>query len=319
MGNNVKKLFDGIINGNRIALAQSITLIESTLESDRFLAEELISRLIEEDTSAIRIGISGPPGVGKSTWIDAVGMEAINRGMRVGVLAVDPSSHLSGGSILGDKTRMEKLSMHSNAFIRPSPAGNSLGGVHRNTREAIILLEKFGCDLILVETVGVGQSEHAVHGMVDLFLLLLNPDSGDELQGIKKGIVELADYILIHKADGDNLERASKLADNYLSASKLFPESEKKIERCVRLSSAFEEKMVATHMDWIVESHAQMTRSGMLSQVRNQQFINWVKEQLEVEFYNKLHASKAWKKLDGYDLEGEKTPYEIVKDLLSEN
>jgi LAO/AO transport system kinase len=193
---------DAIRQGDRRALARAVTLVESTRPDHRTRAAALLAAALPLSGKSIRIGISGVPGVGKSTFIETFGLQAIARGHRVAVLAVDPSSQRTGGSILGDKTRMEMLSRHPSAFIRPSPAGNTLGGVARRTREAMLLVEAAGYDVVIVETVGVGQSETAVADMVDLFLLLLPPAGGDELQGIKKGIVELADLIVVNKADG---------------------------------------------------------------------------------------------------------------------
>ncbi len=204
--------------GDRRALARAITLIESTRSDHRRQAEALIETLLPDSGKSLRIGISGPPGVGKSTFIEAFGQYAIEKGRRLAVLAVDPSSRLSGGSILGDKTRMEALSRAEAAFIRPSPAGLTLGGVARRTREALLVCEAAGFDLILVETVGVGQSETAVAEMVDLFLLLLLPGGGDDLQGIKRGIMELADLIVINKADGDFKAAAERSAADVANA-----------------------------------------------------------------------------------------------------
>ncbi|WP_374314561.1 methylmalonyl Co-A mutase-associated GTPase MeaB [Dongia sp.] len=204
--------------GDRRALARAITLIESTRSDHRRQAEALIEALLPDSGKSLRIGISGPPGVGKSTFIEAFGQYAIERGRRLAVLAVDPSSRLSGGSILGDKTRMEALSRAEAAFIRPSPAGLTLGGVARRTREALLVCEAAGFDLILVETVGVGQSETAVAEMVDLFLLLLLPGAGDDLQGIKRGIMELADLIVVNKADGDFMAAAERSAADVANA-----------------------------------------------------------------------------------------------------
>lgn len=207
-----------VIAGDRRALARAITLIESTRADHRRQAEALLEQLLPKSGKSLRIGISGPPGVGKSTFIEAFGQYAIAQGKRLAVLAVDPSSRLSGGSILGDKTRMEELSRAPEAFIRPSPAGLTLGGVARRTREALLVCEAAGFDLIIVETVGVGQSETAVAEMVDLFLLLLLPGGGDDLQGIKRGIMELADLIVVNKADGDFLAAADRSAADVANA-----------------------------------------------------------------------------------------------------
>lgn len=211
-------LADAIRAGDRRALARGITLVESTRADHRAAAEALLAALLPHTGGAVRLGISGVPGVGKSTFIEAFGLHVIGQGHRVAVLAVDPSSQRTGGSILGDKTRMEALSRDPSAFIRPSPAGTTLGGVARRTREAMLLLEAAGFDLVIVETVGVGQSETAVADMVDLFLLLLPPAGGDELQGIKKGIVELADLIVVNKADGDLVAAARHAVAEYRHA-----------------------------------------------------------------------------------------------------
>ena len=198
----------GIVAGERGVLSQSITLIESTRESDRHEARTLLERILPRTGKGIRVGLSGPPGVGKSTLIEELGMLAVERGRRVAVLAVDPSSRATGGSILGDKTRMPRLALEPRAFVRPSPSGDHLGGVARRTREALLLVEAAGFDFVMVETVGVGQSEVEVASMVDCFVLLAQPGAGDELQGIKRGIMEVADIVAVTKADGDHLPRA---------------------------------------------------------------------------------------------------------------
>ena len=208
---NSDELINGILSGDITALSRSITLVESTSHKHAALANTILLACLPHASNSIRIGITGVPGVGKSTFIETFGKQLTNAGKKVAVLAVDPSSSISKGSILGDKTRMEELVKDTNAFIRPSPSGETLGGVARKTRESIILCEAAGYDFILVETVGVGQSETAVHSMVDFFLLLKIAGAGDELQGIKRGIIEMADAIVINKADGDNLKRA-KLA-----------------------------------------------------------------------------------------------------------
>jgi LAO/AO transport system kinase len=212
---------DRLIAGDRATLARAITLVESTREDHRREAEALVEKVLPESGKSIRLGISGSPGVGKSTFIEAFGQKIIADGHRVAVLAVDPSSRRTGGSILGDKTRMEELSRSPDAFIRPSPSGGTLGGVARRTREAIVLCEAAGFDVIIVETVGVGQSETTVADMVDLFCLLLSPAAGDELQGIKKGIVELAELIVVNKADGPLLDAAQRTVADYRAALRL--------------------------------------------------------------------------------------------------
>jgi LAO/AO transport system kinase len=214
-------LAEDLLAGRRRALARAITLIESTRPDHRAQAEDLLRAILPRTGRSIRVGVSGIPGVGKSTFIEAFGMHAIGRGHRVAVLAVDPSSPRSGGSILGDKTRMVELSRDERAFIRPSPSGGTLGGIARRTREALLACEAAGFDVILVETVGVGQSETAVADLTDMFLLLLPPAGGDELQGIKKGIVELADLIVVNKADGDLVRAAERAQRDYASALRL--------------------------------------------------------------------------------------------------
>jgi LAO/AO transport system kinase len=216
-------LFEGIRIGEITALSAAITLLESTKPEDKKASNILIQMCLPFAGNSVRVGITGVPGVGKSTFIEAFGMNLIQQGKKLAVLAIDPSSGKSGGSILGDKTRMNELSMAKNAFIRPSPAGNSLGGVARKTRESILLCEAAGFDYILVETVGVGQSETAVHSMVDFFLLLMLAGAGDELQGIKRGIMEMADALVITKADGDNVKKSNLARQEYQNAMHLFP------------------------------------------------------------------------------------------------
>jgi LAO/AO transport system kinase len=212
---------DGLLAGDRRALAKAITLVESKLDRHREQAQEILESVLPHSGRSIRIGITGVPGVGKSTFIEAFGLHLIEQGKRVAVLAVDPSSPIAGGSILGDKTRMEHLSRREEAFIRPSPAEGALGGVAQKTRESMLLCEAAGYDVILVETVGVGQSEYQVAGMVDFFMVLMLPGGGDELQGIKKGILELADALVINKADGDSEQLANITRQHYTSAMNL--------------------------------------------------------------------------------------------------
>jgi len=221
LAKGVEDRAERLLAGDRAALARAITLAESTREDHRREAETLVERVLPASGKSIRLGISGSPGVGKSTFIEAFGQKIIADGHRVAVLAVDPSSRRTGGSILGDKTRMEELSHSPDAFIRPSPSGGTLGGVARRTREAIVLCEAAGFDVVIVETVGVGQSETTVADMVDLFCLLLSPAAGDELQGIKKGIVELADLLVVNKADGALLPTAQRTVADYRAALRL--------------------------------------------------------------------------------------------------
>ncbi len=237
---SVNDYVEGILQGNVMILSKAITLIESSLLSHQMLAQEIIEKCLPFSGKSIRVGITGVPGVGKSTFIEALGMNLINKGRKIAVLAIDPSSQRSKGSILGDKTRMEDLANHPNAYIRPSASSGSLGGVARKTNETVILCEAAGFDTIFIETVGVGQSETAVHSMVDFFLLLMLAGAGDELQGIKRGIMEMADMILINKADGDNIQKAKNAKVQYQNALHLFPLTESgwvpKVETCSALN-----------------------------------------------------------------------------------
>jgi len=272
---------EGIRSGNRVILSQAITLVESTLESDQDLASELVQSLISETGKSIRIGITGVPGVGKSTFIEAFGKLLLDQGKKVAVLAIDPSSQLTKGSILGDKTRMETLASDKRAFIRPSPSGSALGGVSGKTREAILLCEAAGFDVILVETVGVGQSETAVKNMVDFFLLLMLAGAGDELQGIKKGIMEMADSLVINKADGENLQAAKKAKIAYENALHLFPLAEKNWSPKVLLASSTTGKGLPEVWELVRKYENQMNRNGFWESNRAAQRLNWLDDQIQ--------------------------------------
>src|SRR5512133_2068971 len=232
----------GILSGDRTILSQAITLVESSLPQHYETAQVIIEKCLPFSSKSIRIGITGVPGAGKSTFIESFGLHITREGRKLAVLTIDPSSEQTKGSILGDKTRMEQLSVHPNAYIRPSPSAGTLGGVARKTRETIILCEAAGFDTILVETVGVGQSETAVHSMVDIFLLLMLAGAGDELQGIKRGIMEMADIIAITKADGPNIIKAEGARTSFQNSLQLFPKSESGWEPCVLTCSAIENK-----------------------------------------------------------------------------
>jgi LAO/AO transport system kinase len=221
----IRRLQAGIESGSRACLAQAITLVESSRADHRLAAEELVERILPRTGSSLRLGVTGIPGAGKSTMIEGMGMDLLKRGHRVAVLAIDPSSVRTGGSILGDKTRMQDLSMHPQAFVRPSPTSGALGGVARRTRECILLCEAFGFDIVIVETVGVGQSEVSVSQLVDIFLLLVIAGAGDELQGIKRGILEVADIIAVNKADGPNITSAKRTATELRSALRILNQS----------------------------------------------------------------------------------------------
>ena len=279
-----------VIAGDRRALARAITLIESTRPDHRRQAEALLERLLPRSGKSLRIGISGPPGVGKSTFIEAFGQYAIEQGKRLAVLAVDPSSRLSGGSILGDKTRMEELSRAPEAFIRPSPAGLTLGGVARRTREALLVCEAAGFDLIFVETVGVGQSETVVAEMVDLFLLLLLPGGGDDLQGIKRGIMELADLIVINKADGDFLAAAERSAADVANAMGLMQPRHKAWRPEVLRCSALKKTGIDAVWARTQAFAAAVTKSGELKACRRDQARAWLWHELSDSLLDALKA-----------------------------
>jgi LAO/AO transport system kinase len=271
----------GILAGDRVLLAQAITLVESGLSADQELATALIQELLPHTGQSFRIGVTGVPGVGKSSFIEVFGERLLDAGKKVAVLAVDPSSSLSKGSILGDKTRMERLALDKRAFIRPSPSSSTLGGVAGKTREAILLCEAAGFDLILVETVGVGQSETAVKSMVDFFLLLLLAGAGDELQGIKKGIVEMADGFLIHKADGDNLELAAQARVAYQNAVHLIPPSEKGWAPKIMLASSVTSMGMQDLAEVLASYQQQMKGSGFWEKNRGLQRLTWLEDQIQ--------------------------------------
>lgn len=266
---------EAILSGDRRALAKAITLVESARPQDRKASQDLLNELLPHTGNSIRIGITGVPGVGKSTFIESFGQTVIGDSKKVAVLAVDPSSPVAGGSILGDKTRMEQLSRETNAFIRPSPAGKALGGVALKTRESMLLCEAAGFDVVVVETVGVGQSEHQVGSMVDFFLILLLPGGGDELQGIKKGILELADAILINKADGESENLANKTRLHYQSALSLLTQSGFWSPE-VRTCSALERSGIAEAWDMVRRFHDEALAAGHLASMRSEQNLQWM-------------------------------------------
>lgn len=273
---DVEILARDILAGNRRALSRAITLVESTRTDHREQAIALLERLSPHAGNSIRIGITGVPGAGKSTFIEAAGVHILDQGHKLAVLAVDPSSALSGGSILGDKTRMEELSRRREAFIRPSPAGKTLGGVTRRTRETMLLCEAAGFDVVIVETVGVGQSETAVADMTDMFLLLLLPGGGDDLQGIKRGIMELADLLLVNKADGAMSATANHSASDYIHALRLLHPRTRNWQVPVKTCSALEHRGIAEAWDVIGRYRETLTASGELKQRRAQQARSWM-------------------------------------------
>ncbi len=267
---------DALRGGDRRALARAITLVESTRAEHRELAQRALERCLPHAGNSIRLGITGVPGVGKSTFIESFGLHLVERGRRVAVLAVDPSSPLAGGSILGDKTRMAELARDERAFIRPSPAAGALGGVAQRTRETMLLCEAAGYDLILVETVGVGQSEYQVAGMVDFFMVLLLPNAGDELQGIKKGIVELADALVINKADGESAGLAAAASGHYSAALRLMQHAPHWAPR-VLTCSALERDNIAAVWEMVREFEAAARRGRAFEARRDSQALDWMR------------------------------------------
>ncbi|MFC4351778.1 methylmalonyl Co-A mutase-associated GTPase MeaB [Fodinicurvata halophila] len=313
------KLAEQLRGGSRRALGRAITLVESTRLDDRARAEELLQLLLPETGNSVRIGISGVPGVGKSTFIEAFGLHLIDQGHRVAVLAVDPSSRRTGGSILGDKTRMELLSRAPEAFIRPSPTGHSLGGVARRTREVMLLCEAAGYDHLLVETVGVGQSETAVAEMVDLFLLLLVPGGGDELQGLKKGIVELANLVVVNKADGELKEAAQRAVAEYKSALRMLRPLSDSWQVPVLSCSALEKTGFETVLQGITD-HLEALGSEGLTAKRNAQARAWmwneIDEELRAAFRNDSRVAALLEQAEAEVTQGRLPPGRAAQDLL---
>ena len=314
------QLFNGIRSGNRAALSQAITIIESALPGHQDLARKIINMCLPYSFSALRLGITGVPGAGKSTFIESFGSFLIAKGNKVAVLAVDPSSERSGGSILGDKTRMELLSSNENAFIRPSPSGGTLGGVARKTREAIILCEAAGYDTIIIETVGVGQSETTVHSMVDFFLVLMIPGGGDELQGMKRGIMELADALIINKADGDLLERAHRSEAEYTNALHLFPLPPSKWAPKVMTCSAIEGNGISEIWEMIHSYREFTNKNGYFSKRRAEQGKYWmyhtISEGLKEKFFNYQGVKNELDFLEEKISTKEISPFSAARELL---
>lgn len=294
---NLDHLSHALINGDRAALSHAITLVESSREDDFQESRQIIERCLPHSGNSIRVGITGVPGVGKSTFIEAIGGNIIAQGHKLGVLAIDPSSHRSGGSILGDKTRMETLSVHPDTFIRPTPSRGALGGVARATRESIILCEAAGFDVIFIETVGVGQSETAVHSMVDFFLLLMLAGAGDELQGIKRGIMEMADAIAITKVDGNNVDKAKLARKAYENALHLMPPSSSGWTPPVLTCSAINKEGIDNVWKTILDHHQMMKSSGILSLKRSNQDIDWLHQAINGLLASRIDKDPDSKKL----------------------
>jgi LAO/AO transport system kinase len=317
----LETLVRGVAAGDRIALARAITLVESTLAPDRRLAEALLERLLPATGKALRLGISGPPGVGKSTFIEALGLHVVGQGRRVAVLAVDPSSKVSGGAILGDKTRMAELARSDAAFVRPTAAGESQGGVARRTREALLLCEAAGFDVVIVETVGVGQGEMGVAEMVDLFVVLVQPGGGDDLQGMKRGILELADMVLVNKADGDLAAAAERALADYRHALRLLAPPGAGGAAAVAKCSALTGAGIAEAWAAITGRHAAMTADGGLARRRRDQMRAWLRTELEQELMAALHADPAVAErlpaLEAQVVEGRLGPAAAARALLA--
>ena len=318
---SANELINGILQQDQSALSRAITIIESSAQKHQQQAKEIIESCLPHANHSIRIGITGVPGVGKSTFIESFGKLLISKGKKVAVLTVDPSSSISKGSILGDKTRMEELVKEEKAYIRPSASGDTLGGVARKTRETIVLCEAAGFDVILIETVGVGQSETAVHSMTDFFLLLKLAGAGDELQGIKRGIMEMADSIVINKADGENLKAAKLAKTEFNRALHLYPAKESGWAPKTLLSSAIKNEGIAEIWELVSDYFKRVKSNGYFQQKRKEQNKFWllqtIESSLKSEFYEnpsvKIELEKQLKALD----ENRTTPFEAAEKLLS--
>ncbi|TNE67885.1 MAG: methylmalonyl Co-A mutase-associated GTPase MeaB [Bacteroidetes bacterium] len=319
----VEEYVRGIRAGDRVILGQAITLVESARPEHQAQAQAVINTLLETrpaDTASVRIAITGAPGVGKSTFIEALGMYLVEQGHKVAVLAIDPSSSVSHGSILGDKTRMERLAASEQAFIRPSPSGESLGGVARKTRETVLLVEAAGYDIVLIETVGVGQSETAVHRMTDVFLLLLLPGAGDELQGIKRGIVEMADILAVNKADGDRIQLANQARAHYLNATHLLPAKASGWTPQVLTCSAQDQTGIPGIWEAVQAYRDQTLANSYLQKNRRYQAHYWFREALDsglqALFYNNPGVQARLAELEPEVLAGRMSPFAAAEAVI---
>jgi len=313
-------MFEKLIAGDRVALSKAITLVESSKEEHQAKATQLLTKCAERDSKSRRIGITGVPGVGKSTFIEALGLQLIANGRKVAVLAVDPSSDLTKGSILGDKTRMEQLSADANAFIRPSPSGGALGGVARSTRETVVLCEAAGYDHILIETVGVGQSETVVHSLVDMFVLLVLANAGDELQGIKRGIMEMADMVVINKDDGANAAYTKMAVAGYAQALHMFPAKESGWTVPVLTCSSTELRGFDEILATAEQYFALMESTGRLQLERAEQSRFWlyraIDEELRTRFLHDPNVQHQLEVLEDKVALGKIGPFEAARELL---
>lgn len=310
---------DALQQGNRRALAKAITLVESKLDEHRHQAQIILEKILPFSGNSLRIGISGIPGVGKSTFIETFGLYLISQGKKVAVLAVDPSSPVAGGSILGDKTRMEALSRNQNAFIRPTPSVGTLGGVAQKTRETMLLCESAGYDVVLVETVGVGQSEHEVAGMVDFFMVLMLPNAGDELQGIKKGIIELADALVVNKADGESMNHAKQTQRYYESALHLLRPSSFWATQVLTCSALLNES-IDSIWEMISRYEIESKQNKFFEKKRAEQNKEWMQkllfEMLELKLRQHPDIKEQLPELQQRVIQGKTTPYIAAKKLI---
>jgi LAO/AO transport system kinase len=313
---------DGILSGDRVILSRAITIIESNLEGDKALAKEIVQQILPNSGKSIRIGITGVPGVGKSTFIEVFGLHLVKEGHKVAILSIDPSSQRSRGSILGDKTRMEQLAILEEAYIRPSASGDTLGGVSNKTGETMLLCEAAGYDVILIETVGVGQSETAVHGMTDFFLLLMLSGAGDELQGIKKGIMEMADMVVINKADGDNVKMSKMARIQYQNALHIFPQSESGWSPVVSTASALKNTGISNVWDEVLKFKDLIDENGYFLKNRNHQQIKWmynnINEELKQLFYGSKNIKSQLTELEDDIVSAKISPVKAAQKILEE-
>lgn len=313
---------EGVLRGDRVLLSRAITIVESNLPSDKILAKEIIQAILPSSGNSLRIGITGVPGVGKSTFIEVFGKHLIEKDHKVAILSIDPSSQRSKGSILGDKTRMEELANREEAYIRPSASGDTLGGVANKTGETMLLCEAAGYDIILIETVGVGQSETAVHGMTDFFLLLMLSGAGDELQGIKKGIMEMADMLVINKADGDNIQKSQLAKRQYENALHIFPQSESGWTPIVTTASALKNIGIPEVWEKMEEFNKLVHKNGYFEKNRREQQIQWmynnIHEDLKQLFYGSEHITERLNVLEKDIIDDKISPVKAAEKIIEE-